>query len=164
MRWTIQTMSSARLKLLGMWRSWTGGSRPGEKLVTRNRAVIPKDQTWRFQVSSDCPTCRCVVRSHSHTPQSPDPLTRDPLLTHHSHSPLLLSCQFVMFNSVTRPGSSVHGISQARTLECVAISFSRGSSRPRDRTCTPYSGRQILYYWATREGPVGPWVGPVPKY
>ena len=32
------------------------------------------------------------------------------------------------------PGSSVHGISQARTLEQVAISFSRGSSQPRDRT------------------------------
>ena len=32
------------------------------------------------------------------------------------------------------PGSSVHGISQARILEWVAISFSRGSSRPRDRT------------------------------
>ena len=33
------------------------------------------------------------------------------------------------------PGSSVHGISQARILEWVAITFSRGSSRPRDRTC-----------------------------
>ena len=30
------------------------------------------------------------------------------------------------------PGSSVHGISQARLLEWVSISFSRGSSRPRD--------------------------------
>ena len=32
------------------------------------------------------------------------------------------------------PGSSVHGIFQARMLGWVAISFSRGSSRPRDRT------------------------------
>ena len=32
------------------------------------------------------------------------------------------------------PGSSVHRIFQARVLEWVAISFSRGSSRPRDRT------------------------------
>ena len=31
-------------------------------------------------------------------------------------------------------GSSVHGILQARILEWVAIPFSRGSSRPRDRT------------------------------
>ena len=32
------------------------------------------------------------------------------------------------------PGSTVHGILQARILEWVAISFSRGSSRPRDQT------------------------------
>ena len=32
------------------------------------------------------------------------------------------------------PGSSVHGILQARILEWVAISFSRGSSSPRDQT------------------------------
>ena len=31
-------------------------------------------------------------------------------------------------------GSSVHGIFQARVLERVAISFSMGSSQPRDRT------------------------------
>ena len=31
------------------------------------------------------------------------------------------------------PGSSVHGILQARVLERVAIAFSRGSSRPRDQ-------------------------------
>ena len=35
------------------------------------------------------------------------------------------------------PGSSVHGTLQARILEWVAISFSRGSSRPRDRTWFP---------------------------
>ena len=33
------------------------------------------------------------------------------------------------------PGSSVHGILQARILVCVAISFSRASSQPRDGTC-----------------------------
>ena len=32
------------------------------------------------------------------------------------------------------PGASVHGIFQARILEWVAISFSRGSSQPRDQT------------------------------
>ena len=35
------------------------------------------------------------------------------------------------------PGSSVHGILQARILEWVAISFSRGSSRPRDQIRSP---------------------------
>ena len=33
------------------------------------------------------------------------------------------------------PGSSVHGILQARILRWVVIPFSRGSSRPGDRTC-----------------------------
>ena len=45
------------------------------------------------------------------------------------------------------PGSFVHGISQARTMEWVAISYSRGSSRPRDRTrvsCISCVGKQIL--------------------
>ena len=36
------------------------------------------------------------------------------------------------------PGSSVHGILQARILEWVAISFSRESSRSRDRTLVSY--------------------------
>ena len=35
------------------------------------------------------------------------------------------------------PGSSVHGISLARILEWVAMSYSGGSSRPRDRTVPP---------------------------
>ena len=52
------------------------------------------------------------------------------------------------------PGSSVHGILQARILEWVAISFSRGSSRPRDWTCVSClscTGKQILYHWVTWE-------------
>ena len=46
------------------------------------------------------------------------------------------------------PGSSVHGISQPRILEWVAICYSRRSSWPRNRTCVShvsYIGRQILY-------------------
>ena len=35
------------------------------------------------------------------------------------------------------PGSSVHGVSQARVLEWIAVSFSRGSSRPRDQARSP---------------------------
>ena len=49
------------------------------------------------------------------------------------------------------PGSFAHGISQARILEWVAISFSRGSSGPRDRTHISWIGRWILYHWDTRE-------------
>ena len=44
------------------------------------------------------------------------------------------------------PGSSVHGILQARILESVAISSSRGSSRPRDQIRVSCIGRWILYH------------------
>ena len=46
---------------------------------------------------------------------------------------------------------NVYGISQARILEWVAISFSGGSSHPRDWTCSSFIGRQILCHWANRE-------------
>ena len=49
------------------------------------------------------------------------------------------------------PGSSVRGISQENILEWVAISFSRGSSQPRDQAHISWIGRQILYRWGTRE-------------
>ena len=45
------------------------------------------------------------------------------------HGPLPLALA-----PLSMPGSSVHGTFQARMLEWVAISFSRGSSPPRDRT------------------------------
>ena len=47
------------------------------------------------------------------------------------------------------PGFSVHGISQARILEGVAISFSRGSPWSRDLTRVSYTGRQSLYHIQT---------------
>ena len=48
------------------------------------------------------------------------------------------------------PGSSVHGILQARIMEWVAMPFSKGSSRLRDRSCVSdvsYLGRQVLYHY-----------------
>jgi len=53
------------------------------------------------------------------------------------------------------PGSSVHGILQARILEWVAISF-RGSSWPRDWIRVSYVsciGRQVLYHYYQLGGP-----------
>ena len=43
------------------------------------------------------------------------------------------------------------GSSPATILEQVAISSSRGSSRPSDQTCISCIGRWILYHWATWE-------------
>ena len=48
-------------------------------------------------------------------------------------------------------GSSVHGISPARIREWVAISFSGRCSWSRDWTHVSYTGRRILYRWATGE-------------
>ena len=48
------------------------------------------------------------------------------------------------------PGSAVHGNSQARILGWIAISFSKGFSRPRDWAHASCIGRQILYHWANR--------------
>ena len=81
----------------------------------------------------------------------------------------LLSCLWLCATPWTvahQPGSAVHGISQARILEWVAISFSRESSRPRDWithwipqpessrlkftwvSCGSCIGRRILCHWA----------------
>ena len=45
--------------------------------------------------------------------------------------------------------SAVHGLLQAKIVEWVAISSSRGSSWPRDQTHVSCTGRHILYHWAT---------------
>ena len=47
------------------------------------------------------------------------------------------------------PGSSVHGILQARILEWVAISFSRGSSQPRDWIQVSCIAGRRFNLWAT---------------
>ena len=49
------------------------------------------------------------------------------------------------------PGSSVHGIVQARILKWVAMPSSRRSSRPRDQIHVSCIGRQFIHHWATRE-------------
>ena len=54
------------------------------------------------------------------------------------------------------PGSSVYGILQARILECVAISSSRGSSQPRDQThisCISCIADGFFTCWAIGEAP-----------
>ena len=48
------------------------------------------------------------------------------------------------------PGSAVHGIFQARILEWAAISFSRGSSQPRDQTQVSCIADRCFTVWAMR--------------
>ena len=49
------------------------------------------------------------------------------------------------------PGSSVHGIFQAIVLEWIAISFSRGSSQPKDQTRVSCIVDKCFTIWAPRE-------------
>ena len=49
------------------------------------------------------------------------------------------------------PGSSVHGISQARALEWISIFFSRGSSLPRNWTQVSRIAGRFSTSWATRD-------------
>ena len=73
---------------------------------------------------------RCWVRGCCVTP--PRPAGSQTLLSY-CRCLLPKSCPILWDpQDCSPPGSSVHGISQARILEWVAISFSRGSSRPRD--------------------------------
>ena len=70
---------------------------------------------------------------------------------------LLLSC-WVVSDSLdpmdcSPPGSSAQGISQARILERIAISFSLGSSWWKDRARVSSTGRQVLHRWTTGEAP-----------
>ena len=51
------------------------------------------------------------------------------------------------------PGSSVHGILQARILEWAAVPFSRGSSQPRDWTQVSHITGRFFTSWATKEAP-----------
>ena len=49
------------------------------------------------------------------------------------------------------PGSSVHGILQARILQWVAIPSSRGSSQPRDQTQVSCIAGRFFAIWATSQ-------------
>ena len=75
------------------------------------------------------------------------------------------------------PGSSLYEIFQARILEWIAISFSRGPSQPRDRTQVSCIAGRCFTDWATREATLDadllencyirrdgfdPWVGKIP--
>ena len=80
------------------------------------------------------------------TDSASNPKLRSPCVC----SKLLQSC-LTLCNTMdhSQPGSSVHGILQARIVKWVAMPFSRGSSQPRDQTHISYIScisRQILYH------------------
>ena len=70
----------------------------------------------------------------------------------HMHACSVMSNSLRPHEVYSLSGSSVHGVLQAKIPERVAISFSRGSSRPRDQTCS------LLYllHWLVGSLPAEP--------
>ena len=64
-----------------------------------------------------------------------------------------------LYNSVNcnPPGSSVHGISQAKILEWVAMPSSRGPFRPRDQTQVSCIAGRVFTIWDNKEA-LGTWI------
>ena len=99
-------------------------SRAWKPLVLR----VYLDQSFHFGPDSlfaeaaGVPFCACL--------QNPWPLLQMPVRMRTQSCPTLCDPM-----DCSPPGSSVHGIFQERILEWVAISFSRGSSRPGHQIC-----------------------------
>ena len=101
---------------------------------------LPKTQWWSYQPPIYHSRCREI----NHWQNDAAKLGASRKETLHGLSPPIFWSEVKSLSHVwlsvtpwtvcSPTGSSVHGIFQARVLEWVAISFSRGSSQPRDRT------------------------------
>ena len=84
------------------------------------------------------------------------------------HAQVLQSCPILCDPmDCSPPGSSVHGIHQARILEWLAMPSSRGSFPPTDRTPVPSIPcilYQVLYHWRHLGSPRGPYFGELIMY
>ena len=126
-----------------------------------SRLLCPRD----FPGKSTGVGCHCLLRAptlyYSQTPPPPSKIIHIYVVcVHYSYMiNIFMSIKILSVRAQSCPilcnpmdygpwGASVHGISQARTLEWVAISLSREYSWPRDWnciSCTSYIGRCILY-------------------
>ena len=119
------------------WRKSEGKKRPGEASVWSEAKGAAKQADWRRSYRQKF--------SKLVTPENK-------LFSAESESEVAQLCSTLcdpMDYSLS--GSSIHGIFQARVLEWVAISFSRGSSRPRDRTQVSCIAGRRFYHLNTRE-------------
>ena len=113
-----------------------------QETVTEQTAGFP-GKKWRSLVQSLGPLQEILIEFYTDTIQG---------FLEVKWSEVIQSCLTLcdpMDCSLSR--SSVHGILQARILEWVAISFSRGSSQPRDWTRVSRIAGGRFTIWATRE-------------
>ena len=125
----------------------------------------PRDRTWSPALQEDSLACElpgkppynpsCLVMTIFHI--SGHDLATKPPPSYFIMKVKVLAAQLCLtlcdLMDCSLPGSSVHGILQARILEWVAIFFSRGSSWPRDRTWVSWIAGRSFTMWATREAP-----------
>ena len=117
---------------------WGDGYKSGKPLVLGHA----EEGEW-CSMKMKRMTCRKLEKAVGLTLQFPH---------HHVQSKVVQSCMTLWEPMDYRlPGSSVHGIFQARVLEWVAISFSRGSSWSRDWTWVSHIAGRHFTIWATRE-------------
>ena len=151
------------------WRStgcedWKGGILPAalrklQKLITMIHSPCLKCFHWLSEVFRqrwNSSTHLCISSTECLVPNV---LNKDNYSSSHLLLPGLWTCMCAKSLQLCQtlsdpmdcspPGSSVHGILQARILERVAMPSSWGSSQPRDRTCVSHVsgiGRWVLYH------------------
>ena len=123
------------------WINWVG-PKSNDKCLYKRQGDIERVSVWRWRQrqvvqlqTEECPGLMVAIRSwergvehiFSRSLKGTNPV--------HACTPSCSSrVQLCDPMDCSPPGSSVHGILQARILEWVVISFSRVSSQPRDWT------------------------------
>ena len=139
------------------WKAnWIPGSRPfhfAHRSPDQKQSWSPRGPGWAMPIgasSNRCVNCRLDCGQ-----------PHDPALAPFYHSAeAAILCDLM---DCSPPGSSVHGISQARVLEWVDTPSSRKSSWPRDGTrasCVSCIAGGLLYLWTTGGSPVSPLTRP----
>ena len=133
----------------------------GTSLIRWSRLILQRGFSHMLEVVTDLQPFSKGKATSPLTPSQVEPFENDWFAvrstqlgtwTRESGSEVAQSCPTLcdpMDSSL--PGSSVHGIFQAMVLEWIAISFTRGSSRPRDRTLVSRIVDRCFTVWTTRE-------------
>ena len=120
--------------------------RGGNKFLPKGPSALEKRDSL-LVVRAGCPETRCKTHGEKRQAKFMDKVAPESA-GYESESEVAQSCPTLRDPmDCSQSGSSVHGIFQAIVLEWIAISFSNGSSRPRDRTQGfDLHCRQTLYH------------------
>ena len=144
-------MISVLMSKLGIIKLFSGSGRsPGEGHGNLLQCSCLENPTgwgaWRATVRGVARSQTGLSGSHTHPPHKVGVKTIIELLLSHS-----FVSSFCDPMDHSPPGSSVHGILQARILEWAACPPPGDHPNSGGLTCLYYVDRQILYHWALRE-------------